>query len=447
MVRLLGAFFRSARAAAPSSRLPSRRLYSAVADPIQPVPDAKLKRLGPKLPPLELESPPPDPGTVGVNAMGMRLQFGGMDDCDIPIAIKPRSIKLDGDHLEIKWANDVPGYDESHVSRYSLRFLKYPSAIPHRGSAGLKRRRIDWDKEIMQRVQHWISYSDYMDDELKFTSAMRHLAITGLVFVKDIPDSREMVAKIATRMGPIRDTFYGSTWDVRSVPKAKNVAYTSQFLDFHMDLMYMKNPPGFQLLHCLQNSCEGGESLFLDSFAVASQIHHWHPEIFKELSQCRLTYEYNHEDHVYSNAWPVFEAGTPDSKQDPHLLHVNYSPPFQGNMLPKWRDYETTSKNIRALHYFAKQLEDERRIFELKLNPGECVIFENRRVLHARRQFNTSSGHRWLAGAYVDEDALLSKFQTLSAKYPFSWFGYTLPGPPYLDNKVEKLETETASKA
>ncbi|KAL4874036.1 hypothetical protein BDV12DRAFT_181907 [Aspergillus spectabilis] len=333
---------------------------------------------------------------------------------DIPFDIKPRSIHLESGTLEMTWENDIPGFDHSHTSKYTIKELEFPLPYQCHSPAGRKRDRTLWGRKDMQELQHWISYEDYMHDDKKFTHSMRCLAIMGLIFVQDIPDSRELVEKLATRMGPLRNTFYGPTWDVRTVPEAKNVAYTSQFLDFHMDLMYMNEPPGFQLLHCLRNSCDGGESLFADTFKVAHEMLDTHPDYFHTLTNTNLCYEYSHKENCYDNTWPVFEVGG-QTKRGPALLHVNYSPPFQapvtaavGNDGHKNSDLEG---KMTALRHFANELGKEENIFKLKLNPGECVIFENRRIVHARRQFDTDSGERWLAGAYVDEDAVLSRFR------------------------------------
>lgn len=92
-----------------------------------------------------------------------------------------------------------------------------------------------------------------------------------------------MVEAIAIRIGPLRNTFYGSTFDVRIVLEAKNVVYTNQFLGFHMDLMYMNKPPGYQLLYCLENSCSRGESLFVDTFSAAKVIKDRYPEEYRVL--------------------------------------------------------------------------------------------------------------------------------------------------------------------
>ncbi|KAI2785923.1 hypothetical protein POX_h09686 [Penicillium oxalicum] len=339
---------------------------------------------------------------------------------DIPRDVYPRVVRWDGTHVELEWANDIAGYAKDHTSRWHIEYLKNPVLDPHEQKSP-NMRPLRWTNNLMKRLQHWVSYEDYMNNEEKFAAAMRNLSRLGLIFVKDIPDSREMVAKIATRMGPLRNTFYGETWDVKTVPQAKNVAYTNQFLGFHMDLMYMNEPPGYQLLHCLENSCDGGESLFADSFRAAKIMEAEFPAEFKSLCRRHLGYEYNHEEHKYHNTRPVFQLD-PKTKE---LRYINYSPPFQ-SALPEYEGKKGPGNSgfgdlKRALTHFTKLIESSHAVFQLKLNPGECVIFNNRRVVHARNQFNTSTGSRWLAGAYVDEDALLSRYAVCGAKKPLAW--------------------------
>ncbi|KAJ5217999.1 uncharacterized protein N7498_000098 [Penicillium cinerascens] len=330
---------------------------------------------------------------------------------DIHTSIHPRRVTWDGKDLEIQWNNDIDGYEREHTSRWPYRYLRDPINNTH-DSTHPNMKRFLWNAADMEKYQHWISYEDYMHSNKKFTRAMKSLSSLGLIFVKDIPSSREMVEKIATRMGPLRNSFYGSTWDVRTVPQAKNVAYTNQHLGFHMDLLYMNEPPAYQLLHCLENSCEGGESLFADAFNVADRMKRELYRDYKVLLMKKVGYEYVHEDSIYHNTWPVFERD-PITK---HLRNVNYSPPFQSAIPTSERPdgrgqtLEGFSPFKRAMTRFTQDLESKESVFQLKLNPGECAIFANRRVVHARNKFNTTNGSRWLAGAYVDEDAMLSRF-------------------------------------
>ncbi|KXG51932.1 Taurine catabolism dioxygenase TauD/TfdA [Penicillium griseofulvum] len=361
---------------------------------------------------------------------------------DIPKDVYPSWVNWDGKKLSVRWANDIGGPQTLHESTWDRHFLKKPILNTHRQDANQNSKPILWGRAQMERSQHWVSYSDYIGDDIKFATAMRQLQRLGLIFVKDIPDSRSMVEAIATRMGPLRNSFYGLTFDVRTIPQATNVAYTNQFLGFHMDLMYMNEPPGYQLLHCLENSCSGGESMFADTFSTAKLMNDLHPEHYKVLREQKLGYEYRHEANIYYHERPVFEHDS--STGD--LRHVNYSPPFQSPLPPhdgKSHDAVSVNKLRDALATFTSIIDNPRHSFELKLSAGDCVIFDNRRIVHARRQFNASTGSRWLAGAYVDTDALLSRFAVCKQNHPSVW---TKPAKKNLaanskDDDKERSET------
>jgi gamma-butyrobetaine dioxygenase len=50
--------------------------------------------------------------------------------------------------------------------------------------------------------------------------------------------------------------------------------------------------------------------------------------------------------------------------------------------------------------------------FTFKLEPGDCMVFDNTRILHARTAFE-SSGERHLQGCYADLDSLASTLAVL----------------------------------
>ena len=53
------------------------------------------------------------------------------------------------------------------------------------------------------------------------------------------------------------------------------------------------------------------------------------------------------------------------------------------------------------------------------MKPGECVLFDNRRVLHARKAFEVADAgkERWLRGAYLDKDPFVSKLRVLANRF------------------------------
>jgi gamma-butyrobetaine dioxygenase len=79
--------------------------------------------------------------------------------------------------------------------------------------------------------------------------------------------------------------------------------------------------------------------------------------------------------------------------------------------------------NLRHWHGAAKKFNDiihrPENIHERMMKPGECVIFDNRRVLHARKAFEVADAgkERWLRGAYLDKDPFMSKLRVLAHRF------------------------------
>lgn len=119
---------------------------------------------------------------------------------------------------------------------------------------------------------------------------------------------------------------------------------------------------------------------------------------------------------------------------------INYGPPFQGPFSvnignaphPPPTDRAASSpsdapefpaaqrsddrefrKYLDAIRHLKQELEADGTIYEQKLDPGTAVIFDNRRVVHARKAFKNEGGERWLRGAYVDGDAWRSRWRVL----------------------------------
>jgi gamma-butyrobetaine dioxygenase len=66
----------------------------------------------------------------------------------------------------------------------------------------------------------------------------------------------------------------------------------------------------------------------------------------------------------------------------------------------------------KAYRAFADKVNDQIMAVKFRLNPGDCFVLDNTRVLHARTAYS-DSGTRWLQGCYVDKDELLSKISTM----------------------------------
>ncbi|KAI8992308.1 hypothetical protein BDB01DRAFT_425947 [Pilobolus umbonatus] len=337
---------------------------------------------------------------------------------DIPLDIKPVNVTLSKDEAEITWNKPLrhSSGDEHHVSRYSLDFLRR-----YQSSETLDQFRFShlkpqtWSKDEYE--VDWVSYKDYIKDDKALHTVVQRLYNKGLVFMKDIPLKDESVTEVAERIGPIQETFYGRDFDVKNVAKAINVAYTSLYLGFHMDLMYLDSPPAVQLLHSLKNSVTGGSSIFVDSFRAVELLKEKYPEDYDILRTTPVTFHYvNNGHHMYYKR-PTIVTDAPQSGSAWNM-HVNYAPQFQGPI--EGLSPSETRRFYGAFQKLADFIEDESLRFELTLRPGEAVLFANRRVLHGRTAFDPLSGDRHLKGTYLTIDSLQDKLRVLSERYGFS---------------------------
>ncbi|KAF3898061.1 Gamma-butyrobetaine hydroxylase [Trichophyton interdigitale] len=336
------------------------------------------------------------------------------ETAQIPLDIAAKSVTAGEDSVTIEWVKDIKGF-EGHTSTFPTNYLQKLTTVQ------LGSKPADpayyWNKSTFEKTNHWISYDDYMNNPEAFRSAMMQLNRYGLLFVRGVPEDTESVSRVATQIGPIKNTFYGPTWDVRNIPNPKNVAYTNVDLGFHMDLLYLIQPPGLQFLHCIKNELPGGESLFADSFYAADILRKTSKPDFDFLAESWMTFGYDNDNQMYTATRKMINVS---GKSKDRIIDINYSPPFQApfwdisNGLPK----NTYTRRAESMKRFKSLLEDKKNIFELKMKPGECVIFHNRRVVHARRAFGNanaeSGGDRWLRGCYIDSDVAVSKFKTLN---------------------------------
>lgn len=77
--------------------------------------------------------------------------------------------------------------------------------------------------------------------------------------------------------------------------------------------------------------------------------------------------------------------------------------------------YEDMLNYYKAYRKFSDIINDPKMAVNFKLNPGDCFIVDNTRVLHARTAY-LGKGSRWLQGCYVDKDGLLSTISTMLKK-------------------------------
>ncbi|KAI0819364.1 Clavaminate synthase-like protein [Trametes gibbosa] len=330
---------------------------------------------------------------------------------------KESGVNVFEDGVRITW-------DSGHQSYYPAEFLnRHISPITvHEFHRDVDK--VEWDVSRLQSGRDLFVSYDALNKPTSLLRAITQLARYGLLFVTSVPDFQTSneeceLRKLGKRFGELRTTFYGETWDVKNIKNSRNIAYTNVDLGLHMDLLYLQHPPRYQILHCLRNRVEGGKSIFVDAAHVASKLRQTDPAAFDVLATTPVAFHYINDGHHLHYSHPTIQLsrsnGETTSTAAP-VEFINYSPPFQAPL-----SLQTPTAFYSALKRFATMLDEPDVQFEYLLREGDAVLFDNRRVLHARTAFWERDGaasedgkiNRWLKGCYLEADAVLDRGRVL----------------------------------
>jgi gamma-butyrobetaine dioxygenase len=229
----------------------------------------------------------------------------------------------------------------------------------------------------------------------------------GFVLLHDVPAEPGMVLEVAASFGFVRETNYGRLFDVRVEPAPGNLAFTSRQILPHTDNPYRDPVPTVQMLHCLRAADDGGDTGLVDGFAVAAALRAADREAFDVLTRTAVPFGYSDEGAELRASQPLIQL-SPRGR----IREVRFN---NRSAQPLRLPYPEVAEFYAAYRRWAELLARPERQLNLRLAPGDCLIFDNTRILHARTAFSMSesSPGRHLQGCYADLDGLASTLAVL----------------------------------
>jgi gamma-butyrobetaine dioxygenase len=263
------------------------------------------------------------------------------------------------------------------------------------------------------KKQRWVAgfqlpvfeYQAVMEDDASLLQWLLAVRDTGLSQVRGVPTEQGSLSQVARRISFIRESNFGVLFNVQSKANADSNAYTAFNLPLHSDLPTRELQPGLQFLHCLVNDASGGDSRFVDGFAIAQALHEEDPQAYRLL--CEVAVEFRNKDRHsdYRCLAPVIALDARGEVAEVRMANFLRGP---FNMAP-----ELMQPYYRAYRRFIEMTRQPRFQFCQRLEAGQLWCFDNRRTLHARDAFDPASGARHFQGCYVDRDELLSRILVL----------------------------------
>jgi len=330
------------------------------------------------------------------------------DSSALPTPPRATAAWIEDDGLRISWS------EEAVISCIPMALLRdiAKQGRPH-DPADLPRNLwlSDFEPRIARVPQSAVLESD--DGRARFCRA---LIEDGIAIVTGMEPGKESLTALVESLGSITPSAEGYFFEVRVEIAPTNLAFTAGPLEMHTDLPGEEAAPGLQFLHCLENTVEGGMSLFLDGAAVAETLRAEDPEAFRLLATYDIPFFYRHDKLDYRAHQRVIETD-----QQGKVTGVTISQHLQDTLdLPQ----DLLDEYYPAFIKFIRLMQEDRFIVRFRSQAGNCVVFDNHRIVHGREGYVADSGKRHLRGCYCDRGALRSTYRVL-AKQGFD--GLALP--------------------
>jgi gamma-butyrobetaine dioxygenase len=289
---------------------------------------------------------------------------------------------------------------DGHVGEFSRGWL-LENTLDGRAAEDDGRRLWDRPADLDLTQARWAAYSAEPGERERVLSAVVR---DGFALLTGVPAEPGTVLTVAESFGFVRETNYGRLFDVRIEPAPGNLAFTSREILPHTDNPYRDPVPTLQLLHCLRVADEGGDTGLVDGFAAARALETENPGAYRTLTSTTVSFEYSDTSAELRTSRPLIQLGP--GGQLTGVRFNNRS--VRAIRLP----YEQVTDFYVAYRRWAELLARPGRRLRTRLAPGDCLIFDNTRILHARTAFSVT-GSRHLQGCYADMDGLASTLALL----------------------------------
>ncbi len=194
---------------------------------------------------------------------------------------------------------------------------------------------------------------------------LAELAATGLAWIRapEVVEAaeRDPWAAAARILGERPDMV--ERQPIRAVPDGRSFSSGAMAAPFHSDSqVFLGVPPHVQVMACRQAAPSGGESLYLDTWALVATIEREDPELFARLFEMPRRFPFVFGDFF----------GPTVSLRGGSLVFTHSAFPEEG---------DGVASDLRPFLESAA-------VIEVKAEAGDVLVAHNHRLLHGRRAFD-----------------------------------------------------------
>lgn len=323
-----------------------------------------------------------------------------------PSGLAPCRATLGSDgELQIEW--QPGGILSTHAARW-LRERHQRSQLRGQQAPG----QVTWDARTIEDLPQ-PAYSSLQQDESARLELFEQVLNWGITRIRGLPAQPGIVKTVADWFGQVQPNPYADDLArpvIASIlvdPATPVATRQSHFLGPHTDTCWRQTLTGLLLMHCLKAHPEGGRSMLVDGFAVASRLRAESPEAFELLSTVPIGFGavVGEQDDWRAQGRVISVSA------DGVVEGIRYN----GNSIDQLDlPDELIEPMYTALQRFESILYDRDMWWRPLLEPGDLLVIDNHRVLHGREAFDAANGERHLQCCNVERDDFHNRYRRLA---------------------------------
>lgn len=305
---------------------------------------------------------------------------------ELPDEVRLRHAAVRDGALELRWEPD------GHESRYDLDWLRAHAYALNREAVPPPPSDV---RAVELRPTGW-SYGEVARDALARVRADGIAVVRRPGGVASAPedDTEALIDAFAAQGLAVIGTHFGRIEDLRTDnttnENTDQLGYTDAAIGLHTDQPFLDAPPRYQLLQSIRRADVGGENAVADARAAFAHLASLDAHAAHLLRTVPVRFHRKQQRFERIVDGPLITEV--DGRFQVRLSYFTLSPlnlPFR-----ELEDY------YRAHDRFVRLVRDPRHHYAIALDPGDWLLYDNHRMLHARTAFR---GARWVRGVYFDE--------------------------------------------
>lgn len=296
-----------------------------------------------------------------------------VDSAELPDGLAAVEADVIDGVLRIRWAHD------QRISRYPLAWLR-------EHAYAVDRTETPPPPSELGLIELSGSFADA-------GAILERVAIHGAAVVRHDGDAEteteQWIAAFATHGLGVIGTHFGRIEDLRTDnttnANTDQLGYTDAGIELHTDQPFLDDPPRYQLLQSIRRADLGGDNALVDGRAALAYLESVDAPAARLLRTVPVTFHRKQQQFERVVIAPIVDG---DRIRSSYFTEAPYALPFAE--MSTW---------YRARDRFVRILREPRHQFRFALSPGDILLYDNHRMLHARTAFR---GPRWVRGVYFE---------------------------------------------